>query len=91
MWIRKEKAGGAPGFTWEADGDVLEIPAELGLDLLAIPEGGFTEVPAPAGETTGDETPAVEPDPDPITEVTEAPPEQAARKPATGRTAKPTK
>lgn len=47
MWLRKEKAGGAPGVTWEADGDVREVDDELGQDLLAIPAGGFTEVSAP--------------------------------------------
>jgi hypothetical protein len=45
--IRKDKAGSCPGYTWEHDGDVVEIddPYLVG-ELLAIP--GFSEVAAPA-------------------------------------------
>lgn len=48
MFVRKEKAGSAPGHTWAKDGDVLEVPDHLGHELLRIPHGGFTEVSAPA-------------------------------------------
>ena len=46
-YIRKDKAGSCPGYTWEHDGDVVEIddPHLVG-ELLAIP--GFSEVAAPA-------------------------------------------
>lgn len=47
MWVRKEKAGSAPGHTWEHDGDVLEVDDDLGHELVAIPTGGFSEVDAP--------------------------------------------
>lgn len=81
MWLRKEKAGNAPGYTWENDGDVLEVPDELGLDLVAIPDGGFSEAappddvpdPAPSEE---DEDAAV------VTEISEAPSEDATAEPA---------
>ena len=46
-YIRKEKAGSCPGYTWEHDGDVVEIDdVQLVGELLAIP--GFSEVAAPA-------------------------------------------
>jgi hypothetical protein len=44
MLVRKEKAGSAPGITWDNDGDVQEVPDDLALQLLEIPGGGFTEV-----------------------------------------------
>lgn len=47
-YIRKDKAGSCPGYTWEHDGDVVEIddPHLVG-ELLEIP--GFSEV-APPGK-----------------------------------------
>lgn len=74
MLLRKEKAGSTIGHVWENDGDVVEVPYELGLELLAIPNGGFSEEaraeedappaePVPAG--TGDVPPAEPENPDP--------------------------
>ena len=46
-YIRKDKAGSCPGYTWERDGDVVEVDdVQLVAELLAIP--GFSEVAAPA-------------------------------------------
>lgn len=70
--IRKERAGSAPGHTWENDGDVIEV-TDLALvaDLLQIP--GFSEA-APQGA-------AEELAPDEPAEVVEAPVRRrAARK-----------
>lgn len=43
--IRKASAGGAAGFVWENDGDVIEIPIELASELLQILPDDFSEVP----------------------------------------------
>ncbi|MHB8511481.1 MAG: hypothetical protein ACYDCC_04820 [Actinomycetota bacterium] len=41
--IRKDQAGAAPGYTWENDGDVVDVAEpELVADLLRI--DGFSEV-----------------------------------------------
>ena len=51
MWLRKTRLlpGGAPGgFVWETDQDVVEVPDDLGLELVAIPDAGFVEVQPPA-------------------------------------------
>ena len=52
MFIRKAHAGSAPGYTWENDGDVIEVDDYLAWELLDIPNGGFSEVapPPPAPE-----------------------------------------
>lgn len=50
MWLRKDRRGGAPGFYWEHDGDVLEVPDELGHQLLSIGHAGFSEAEPPAVE-----------------------------------------
>lgn len=42
MLIRKAQAGNIPGYHWEMDGDVLEIPEELAQEILRIPQGGFS-------------------------------------------------
>lgn len=64
--IRKHKAGSCPGYTWDSDGAVLDVDAELAVELLAIPGGGFSEV-AP------DPQPAPVDGPSPAPEVIEAP------------------
>lgn len=70
MFVRKAQAGSAPGHTWEKDGDVLEVDDDLAWDLLAIPNGGFTEADAPAAEP--------EPEPEPPAEE-EAPKRKGGR------------
>lgn len=49
-FIRKDKAGACPGYTWEHDGDIVEIddPHLIG-ELLEIP--GFSEVAAPSKDS----------------------------------------
>lgn len=52
MWIRKDKAGscgyrGGKVFEWGSNGDVIEVPDDLGESLLAIPGGGFSEADPP--------------------------------------------
>jgi hypothetical protein len=60
MWLRKANAGSAPGYTWKRDGDAIEVPDDLALELMERPGGEFTEVPV-------DEIPvAVEPVPVPV-------------------------
>lgn len=66
MFIRKQRAGSdSYGHVWDADGAVVEVDDEQGLDLLRITDGGFTEVvpDAPASVT--------EPDTEPDQAVTE--------------------
>ena len=57
MWLRKSRTpGSAPGgYSWTTTEDAVEVPDDLGLELLGIRDAGFSEV-AP---------PAVEPDPGP--------------------------
>ena len=45
VWIRKEKAGNAPGVEWPEDGAVVEVPDDLAEELLRI--DGFTRAEAP--------------------------------------------
>jgi hypothetical protein len=57
MWLRKTRLlpGGAPGgFVWETDQDVVEVPDDLGLELVAIPDAGFSEVAAPTADAKKD-------------------------------------
>jgi hypothetical protein len=61
MWLRKEvgsvtQSWRGTTYTWEHDGDVVEVPDELGLELLAIRGAGFSEeleAPKPAEDETG--------------------------------------
>lgn len=57
VWLKKKHAGSAPGYTWEHDGDVLDVDEELALELLERPGDEFTE-----GEPA--ETPDEDPDAD---------------------------
>ncbi|MEU4296347.1 hypothetical protein [Kitasatospora aureofaciens] len=47
MKLRKKNApGSAPGgLTWSTPDDVVEVPDELAVELLAIPDAGFEHVP----------------------------------------------
>ena len=48
MLLRKEQGGSTvAGFEWELDGDVVDVPDDLAMDLLAIKGGGYS-VPEPA-------------------------------------------
>jgi hypothetical protein len=47
MYLKKDKAGSAPGHTWDEDGQVLWVEDELATELLNIPQGGFSEASAP--------------------------------------------
>lgn len=59
--IRKHQAGSCPGYTWDSDGAVLEVDAELAMELLAIPGGAFSEVaPAEPSAAPGDSSAAPE-------------------------------
>lgn len=81
-YIRKEKAGSCPGYTWEHDGDVVEVDAvQLVAELLAIP--GFSEVAAPAKAEKPEQS-----DPDPGAEADEptAPKRGRPRKTAQSQT-----
>lgn len=76
MWLRKTRLlpGGAPGgFVWETDQDVVEVPDDLGLDLVAIPDAGFVEAQPPASTDSKKNEPVGE---DPA-EVVEAPSDDA--------------
>lgn len=57
MWLRKSRApGSAPGgYIWTTAEDAVEVPDDLGEQLLGIRDAGFSEV-AP---------PTVKPDPEP--------------------------
>jgi hypothetical protein len=61
MFVRKDTAGAAPGFTWHIAGDVVEVPDDFGRELLEIPKGGFTEV-APHEVPTPEPEAAPEPE-----------------------------
>lgn len=60
MYVRKEQAGSAPGHTWEEDGQVIEVDDELAEQLLAIPNGGFSEAAPPPAEPEKKEEPGEE-------------------------------
>lgn len=46
--IRKARAGNdSYGNEWPEDGAVVEVPVEQAAVLMAIPDGGFSEAPAP--------------------------------------------
>ena len=59
MLLRKEQGGAVvAGYEWAEDGDVVEVPGDLGLELLAIKGGGFSEVlpePDPEPEADGED------------------------------------
>jgi len=52
MLLRKETGGCSityerAGYAWEKDGDITEVPYDLGVELLAISGGGFGIVDTP--------------------------------------------
>lgn len=84
MWLRKTRLlpGGAPGgFVWETDQDVVEVPDDLGLDLVAIPDAGFVEAQPPASTDSKKDEPADKTSAE-VVEPSPAPKKRAARKTA---------
>jgi hypothetical protein len=60
MLVRKARGGGgAAGYYWENHGDVLDVPDDLGQELLAMPGLDYSYVDPeevePADETEGEE------------------------------------
>lgn len=55
VWLKKKVAGSAPGFTWKNDGDVLDVPEELALELLERPGDHFTEGEPPEDDPDKDD------------------------------------
>ena len=43
-YIRKAQAGSSADHVWAEDGAVVEVTVEQAVELLAIPDGGFSEV-----------------------------------------------
>lgn len=65
----KKKTGGSSvgGYTWENDGDVVEVEDTLGDELIAIDPEEYTHVP--------DDAEVAEPAPEPAAEFHEGEPE----------------
>ena len=77
MHVRKESGGTTithrrVQYEWPEDGSVIEVPDELGADLLGIRGGGYSEAPEPK--------PAEFSEIDPKAEATEQPKRGAGRK-----------
>jgi hypothetical protein len=48
LHVRKALAGSSShGYTWDADGAVVQVPYDVAVELAAIPDGGFSIVEAP--------------------------------------------
>jgi hypothetical protein len=59
MWLKKAHAGSASGgYEWKSDGAVIEVPDEMGAELIEHPGGEFTEADKPAGAKASDEAKA---------------------------------
>ena len=43
-YIRKAQAGSSADHVWPEDGAIVEVTPDQALDLLSIPDGGFSEV-----------------------------------------------
>lgn len=82
VWLKKKSAGAAPGYTWERDGDVLDVDEALALELLERPGDEFTEGEPPA-ESSKTEVTEPEPQGDAEPEGDES---QADKKPGRRRT-----
>ena len=69
MWLSKKTGGSSIRwhdgieYHWPEDGSVIEVPDELGRDLLAIDSGEHSRVqpPKPAPKTAAKAQPAQEP------------------------------
>lgn len=99
MYLRKAQAGSSStGHTWTEDGQIVEVPDEVGAELLKIPHGGFSDAGGPdpfvdpddeddelEGDELTDPEKVTEPDPAAANAVTEPAPPAAtpvAEKPA---------
>lgn len=93
--LRKRLAGSdSYGHVWPEDGAVIEVDYDHAMDLLAIPDGGFSvadqpedTVSEPESEVSepdgADDLSEVAPDPDPEPDASPAPAKKtAARRPA---------
>lgn len=80
VWLKKKNAGAAPGYTWEHDGDVLDVDEALALELLERPGDEFSE-----GEPPAESTEVTEPEPEADAEP-EGDESQADKKPGRRRT-----
>jgi hypothetical protein len=71
--LLKKATGGCTvlGYTWEKDGDVVEVPEDVAAELLSIRGGGFEAVEA-------DSKPKAVREPGPKAEITEPAPKPAA-------------
>lgn len=50
VWVKKNRAGSdSLGHVWPEDGAIVEVSAADAAKLLSIPDGGFSEAPAPDG------------------------------------------
>jgi len=63
MWVRKQSGGTTithrrVQYEWPEDGAVIDVPPELGADLLHIRGGGFSEAPEPKPEPVTEPSPA---------------------------------
>ncbi len=76
MWVRKTRhfpASAPGGHQWHTPDDVVEVPTDLGFDLLAIPDAGFLEATPPQAAPAASRTPLSEAPTQPAAPVSEAP------------------
>ncbi|ELP67643.1 hypothetical protein STRTUCAR8_08552 [Streptomyces turgidiscabies Car8] len=90
--IRKEHAGNDSfGNSWPEDGAVVEVAPDHAQALLAIGDGGFSEVAPPAAEDPDPDTPPATPEaPEGEKEIFEVDPEAPEGEPAAKSPAKKT-
>jgi hypothetical protein len=91
--IRKAQAGNDSfGNEWAKDGSVVEVPYEQAVELLAIGDGGFSEVDGTGAEPVEEPTsPDPDPEPEPVEEPApepETPVDEAPKPPTRRRTSK---
>jgi hypothetical protein len=98
MLLRKAQGGStlnykAVAYTWENDGDTVEVPYEFGLELLAIQGGDFTDVmdepdePESKDDDTGGDDGKTVTEPAPASKSTVTEPGRGARGGRRGGTA----
>lgn len=87
MWLRKSRApGSAPGgYSWTTAEDAVEVPDDLGLELLGIRDAGFSEVAPPVVE------PEPDPEPDPAGDDKDDADGESGATPAVKRVGRPRK
>lgn len=73
-FLKKAQAGADSfGHHWDSDGAIVEVTHDEALALLAIPDAGFTEVPAPTKHRPAKKDDLSEVAPDPEQPADEAP------------------